>query len=173
MLQNEIWEDIKGYESYYQVSDLGRVKSLSRTTSHGHNKKERILIPGKTGSGYASVNLWKDSKRHNFSVHRLVAEAFIPNRCNLPEVNHKDGNKEFNFKTNLEWTTPSKNIQHSYDELGRKAAHGEAQGHAKLTEADILQIRDSTLTHKELAKIFNVVRQQISKIKSRQCWKHI
>ncbi|MBQ5900688.1 MAG: HNH endonuclease [Clostridia bacterium] len=92
----EQWKNIKGYEGFYQVSDLGRVKSLK----YG---KERVLVGIKDTHGYLMVRLCKDSKAKTCKVHRLVADAFIPNPNNLPQVNHKDENKGNNVVTNLEW----------------------------------------------------------------------
>ena len=102
---NEIWKDIEGYEGLYQISNLGRVKSLN------YNKRgfERIL-KNKTGSrGYFNVNLSKDGKSKNINVHRIVATHFIPNPDNLPQVNHKDENKQNNCVENLEWCTAEYN----------------------------------------------------------------
>lgn len=92
---NEIWRDIKVYEGLYQVSSLGRVKSL-RTNKI---KSNRIT------NGYYYVSLWKDNTEKQLKVSRLVAEAFIPNPDNLPCVNHKDENKLNNTVENLEWCT--------------------------------------------------------------------
>lgn len=94
---NEQWRDIAGYEGMYQVSDLGRVRSLK----YG---KVRVLRPGKNNNGYLRVNLKIDGSRKNFSIHRLVAQAFIPNYDESKnQVNHKDENKENNRVNNLEW----------------------------------------------------------------------
>ena len=108
----EIWKDIKGYEGKYQVSNLGNVKSLARFQQN-HSKlqkvKERILSQDSTGKECYNekfrkiVHLCKDGKVKNFYVSRLVAEAFLPNPDNLPEVNHKDCNVENNQVENLEW----------------------------------------------------------------------
>ena len=96
MTEEEIWCPVKNYESLYEVSDQGRVKSI------GYGK-ERILSPGKLQNGYLRVNLCKNGERKNLLVHRLVAQAFIPNPDNLPEVNHKDEDKDNNSVQNLEW----------------------------------------------------------------------
>ena len=94
----EEWRDIKGYEGLYQVSNLGRVKSLGNSKS----KKEKILKPY-SNIGYFHVILSKEGIHKNCRVHRLVAEAFIPNLNNYKEVNHKDEDKENNSSYNLEW----------------------------------------------------------------------
>ena len=117
----EEWRDIPGYEGYYQVSNLGRVKGLSRWING--NKQgyttEHILKEGKN-KGYCRVTLSVDTKHKNFSVHRLVAIAFIPNPNNYPQINHKDGNKANNIVTNLEWCNASQNNFHKFNVLGYK-----------------------------------------------------
>ena len=95
-MTEEIWCPIKGYENIYEVSDKGRVRSLKFG-------KERILKPGRDKDGYLQVNLWKNGENKMCKIHRLVAQTFIPNPDNLPEVNHKDENKENNSVQNLEW----------------------------------------------------------------------
>ena len=103
----EIWKDIPGYESLYQVSTLGRVKSLRRTVKrkNGYSLpiRERILKPRKDRYGYLNVVLQKEGKIKCMSIHRLVCEAFLPNQNNLPQVNHKDENPLNNNVENLEW----------------------------------------------------------------------
>ena len=99
----EIWKDIEGYEGLYQVSSWGRVKN-SRTG--------RVLKSGKDMYGYLFVNLYKNGKRTNYKVHRLVAQAFIPNPQNKPQVNHIDEDKENNYVENLEWSTAKENNNH-------------------------------------------------------------
>ena len=101
----EIWKDIKDYEGLYQVSNWGRVKSLN----YRHTGKEMVLQLNKTKYGYLLVCLYKDGKCKYFSVHRLVAEAFIPNPLNLPCVNHINENKQDNLVTNLEYCTTAYN----------------------------------------------------------------
>lgn len=110
-MENEIWKDIKDFQGLYQISNLGRVKSLPRTYKlHGFiTTKERILKFGITNKGYYYVNLSKNAKVNRQYVHRLVAQAFIPNPDNLLEVNHKDENPKNNNLENLEWCTHAYN----------------------------------------------------------------
>lgn len=111
MKKEEIWKDVKGYEGLYQVSSFGSVKSadtkLYHKTSWGnytyYNKKGKILKPYHNNKGYLIVNLYKDGKCKHFLIHRLVAEAFVPNLDNLPEVDHIDENKNNNIYSNLLW----------------------------------------------------------------------
>lgn len=104
----EQWKDIEGFEGLYQVSNKGRVKSL------GNNKlrKEKILKGGKGTCGHLLVHLCKDGKQAHKYIHRLVAQAFLPNPQNLPEVNHKDENPSNNQVSNLEWCDCKYNINY-------------------------------------------------------------
>jgi hypothetical protein len=119
----EIWKDINGYEGFYQVSNFGNVKSLSRLMWNGlafFKSKEKILKPNLTTSGYYSVQLLKDKVKKPFSIHRLVAKTFLEEIQGF-EVNHKDRNKLNNNIDNLEFTSHSDNIKHTYI-TGRKKA---------------------------------------------------
>lgn len=114
----EIWKDIEGYEDLYQVSNMGRIKSLERyKENHGKLQKveEKIKTMNIKNSGYQFVQLYKNNKYKNLMVHRLVAQAFIPNVDNKPQINHIDGNKLNNNVTNLEWCTNSENGKHAWD----------------------------------------------------------
>lgn len=104
----EIWKDVVGYEGYYQVSNLGRIKSLDRKRFNGKVmafRKGEIKIHTVLRNGYCSVRLSKDGIVKNMLVHRLVAIAFLENPHNLPQVNHKDEDKQNNRVDNLEWCT--------------------------------------------------------------------
>lgn len=111
----EVWKDVVGYEGLYQVSNLGRVKSLAKIDRLGRCYPERLKAQVNNGTGYLVVNLKHNGKQQMRSVHRLVAEHFISNELELPEVNHIDGNKFNNVVDNLEWCTHSENMQHAVD----------------------------------------------------------
>jgi len=115
-MKKEIWRDIAGYEGLYQVSNMGRVKSLERIITRKNGKKqtirERILKPRATPDGYLQLHLNKSGKRKFFFVHRLVCEAFHKNPKNKPCVNHIDENKANNTASNLEWCTYEENNNH-------------------------------------------------------------
>ena len=111
----EIWKDVVGYKGLYQVSNLGRVKSLPKYDCKGRFHPEKIKSQVNNGTGYMVVNLKHDGKQQMRTVHRLVAEHFIPNRLELSEVNHIDGDKTNNCSNNLEWCTRSENVRHAVD----------------------------------------------------------
>lgn len=113
MNNTEIWKDIEGYEGLYQVSNLGRVKSLPKQHGRRYWNNEFILKQNKSNNGYVCVILQKNKIKYRKSIHRLVASAFIPNFENKPQINHKDGNKLNNCIDNLEWVTASENQIHS------------------------------------------------------------
>ena len=114
----EIWKDIEGYNGDYQVSNLGRVKSLKKQI--GRKETERIMTPSTTYQGYSRVVLIRDKKPKIYSVHRLVAEAFIPKIEGKPIVDHLDGNRRNNKVENLRWCTFSENSQNSMKLKGSK-----------------------------------------------------
>jgi len=115
----EEWKAIEGYEGLYEVSNLGRVKSLVSWNGHRYINRKKILNPYKQQASknyYRSVvKLNKDGKKKDFKVHRIVAKAFIPNPQNKPIINHLDGNPLNNRVDNLEWCTQQENITHSIE----------------------------------------------------------
>ena len=121
---SEIWKPVPGFEGYYEVSNMGRVKSLSRVVnakSHGkpikRNTGDRIIKGGRTGRagcGYLRVTLCNGKEYKDFILHRLVAQVFIPNPNNLPCINHKDENPANNCVDNLEWCTHAYNDNYGH-----------------------------------------------------------
>lgn len=112
----EEWRDVKGYEGFYKVSNIGRVLSLKRKTTNEHIMKQHI-----NHDGYWEVNLCMNNKAKTCRVHRLVAEAFIPNPMNFPIINHKDENKLNNNYNNLEWCTVKHNTRYNNMHIRRMA----------------------------------------------------
>ena len=112
----EIWKPISGYEGFYEVSNLGRIRSLERIVecSDGRKRKikNRILKGSSYSGGYSGVTLHKDGCTKTANIHRIVAEAFVPNPLEKEEVNHKDENPSNNHATNLEWVTHKENINY-------------------------------------------------------------
>lgn len=110
--EKEIWKDVVGYEGYYQVSNIGNVRSCERVTSHGRIRKAQNMKIHKTNAGYFRVQLCKNGIRKKYHVHRLVALSFVDNPLNKPDVNHIDEDKTNNFVGNLEWCTAKENVNH-------------------------------------------------------------
>lgn len=172
----EEWRDIVGYEGKYQASYLGRFKSLSRFIDNGNGgyiSKSKILKANIDSDGYLLVSLCKNGKAEKLKMHRLVAQTFIPNPDNKPDVNHKavDGDKTNICVFNLEWNTRAENMKHAKE--NNFMAKGEKHVNSKLTEKDILEIRSSKLTHRELGVIYGVNRGTITKITNNYRWAHI
>lgn len=164
MTEQEIWKPIAGFEGCYEISNLGRVKSLARVSKDGkqlRNVPERILIQAKTN--YPSVSLWKAGKLKVIKVHRLVATAFIDNPEAKPEVNHIDADRFNNKVSNLEWVTRQENVTHAH--ANGLVAVGEACSYSKLTDSQALDIKSSRgVNQYELAKRYGVSQALISRI---------
>jgi hypothetical protein len=115
----EVWKDVVGYEGKYQVSNLGNVISLSREKvigSGSYTTEQKVLKQFRRGNGaYYCVNLYSRNRSKPTYVHRMVAEAFIPNPDNKPFINHIDGNKLNNVVSNLEWCTIAENTRHAWE----------------------------------------------------------
>ena len=122
----EEWKAIKGFEGAYEVSNLGRVKSLARKNLRGNNLKEKILRAGRNQCGYYYVTLCGASGHKQVSLQRLVAMAFIPNPNGWKYVNHKDENPANNQVDNLEWCTCQYNINYGNSPLKMRINRGRA-----------------------------------------------
>lgn len=174
----EIWKDVVGYEGLYQVSNLGRVRSLtkwiqSKGLKSSHLKSGVILTPQKTNLGYLRVGLYLNKKYKPHLIHRLMAIVFITNHLNKPQVNHINGIKSDNRLENLEWCTASENRIHSHVMGLQKPKCGEENHYAKLTNKDVLAIRSGKKRGYEYAKKYGVSGGTISLIRSRKTWAHV
>ena len=114
-LPGEEWRDIRGYEGFYRVSNMGRIFSLDRLTNKRRFIRSRIREHGADGGGYPKVELARDGTTVTVLIHRLVADAFVPNPLNLPIVHHKDENRLNSKASNLEWVTTQTNISDWFD----------------------------------------------------------
>lgn len=172
----EIFRPIKNYEGYYEVSNLGRVKSLAKEWSVGR-KGETILKAGKRKIGYDFVVLCVDKNKKYVSVHRLVAEHFCENPNSYNVVNHKDSDRQNNNASNLEWTTNSGNAKHGFDYGFRKGMKGVTNGGSILNTDKVIKIRELYYTKKysqsKIAEMFSIKQTQVSRIVLRKQWQHI
>jgi hypothetical protein len=177
----EVWIPVAGYERHYEVSSLGRVRSLPRLirTSRGHGVvlyKGRMLSPYQEPGRYAVVQLSACGRARTKYVHLLVAAAFVPNPNGKPTVNHRNGIKGDNRADNLEWATQSENNQHAHDTGLARSPRGELHRSAKVTAADIPVIRARIAageSYRTIAADYGVRYQSIQAIRSGRSWSHI
>lgn len=184
MINEEIWKPIKGYEGYYEVSNIGNVRSLDREIKI-NNKiwklKGKLLKKRIESNGYLAVVLFVDSNRNSQKIHRLVADAFIDNANNKKEVNHINFIKDDNRVENLEWVTRSENMKHAgvNGKLGgvKGMFVGSKSVRSKIKEEDVIEMRrlkENGLSSTQIQKIFpNLNARHIRDILNRIYWKHI
>jgi hypothetical protein len=155
-LSEPIWLDvgfcpIAGYECLYAVNRMGLVLSYPKK---GHKHSPKILKPRKHSCGYLRVSLSKDKVKTDHYIHRLVAEAYIPNLQNLPQVNHKNGNKQDNAADNLEWNTDADNLKHAFkmglttSKMFSEISLAQSRKNRKLSFGQAQQIRQLYHNHK-------------------------
>ena len=177
----EIYKPIVGYESSYEVSNYGNVRSLDRVTD-GIDKWDRdFRIRGKqikpwvAGTKYPTVELSINSKGKSYLVHRLLAIAHIPNPDNLPYVNHIDGNKLNNHISNLEWCTAGENIEHAFRTGLRRHLVGEDKKTNKVTAVDVINIwhvKGAMASHK-IGQLYGITGSTVRHIQNNQTWTHV
>jgi len=178
-LNGEIWRDIGGYERIYKVSNLGRIKALEKNRNGRWGSLrvicERILVCNVGDAGYKTIFLCGGEKRIRRSVHRLVAETFIPNPENKPAVNHINGIKTDNRVDNLEWATYSENNKHAYDIGLNNPINGELHKDAKITDDQAREIRYNCkeLSLREISNIYGIAQSTACWIRNGKSWKHI
>lgn len=184
MTEIEIWKSLKGiveYGDYYEVSNLGRVRSIDRRVANNSNSgrliKGQILKQQTDKDGYLRVTLRFHGKYKGQMVHRLVALAFIDNTENKPTVNHKDGNKKNNNVKNLEWSTHKEQINHADDNGLRVMPKGEESYNATLTDNEVVELfnlyKTGNYSQSELADRFNTTKSAIQGIIHGKSWKHL
>jgi NUMOD4 motif/HNH endonuclease len=161
---NEIWKPIKGYEGSYEVSNLGRVKSLARYRLGKSGGivpvKEKILTLKVLETGYVNVHL-RTGKSSYPTVHRLVAETFIPNVDNKPTVNHKDSNKQNNTITNLEWATHQEQAVHAV-EAGTMKVRGNTKYSPDFKREIYKYYLENSCSIRELSRKFGISQKSAS-----------
>lgn len=180
----EIWSPVVGYESLYEVSSFGNIKSLNRLTNNQYKAyflKGKQLSPATDKGGYKYVCLTDLNKKSKFKyVHRLMAESFLKPIPGKEFVNHIDGDKSNNYISNLEYVSKSENTIHAYSigkmGVGINVRAGSNNSHSVFTESDVMKIRNLHSKGENcfrLSKQFNVNNSTISRIIKRETWKHI
>lgn len=175
---DEIWKDIPGYEGYYQVSSLGRVRSCDRVVSGrwGKTQLKGCVLSLALSKGYYHASLNKLGKGLCKPVHKLVALAFIGVCPKGLCVNHIDGCKTNNHVFNLEYVTFSQNTNHAVSNNLINFRRGDSHRDAVLTSANVLEIRDLAVQgykDPDIAAIFGVARKTVYDVRTRRTWKHI
>jgi hypothetical protein len=178
----EIWKPVVGYEGHYEVSNLGRVRSVKPRITQMipcrikriKNWGPRVFKPQKLHEEYLQVCLSKNNIRKSKAIYKLVAMAFIPNPEKKPCVNHINGIKSDNRVENLEWVTYQENSDHAV-RTGLLDTRGEKNKNSKLTADDVRRIREmyGAYTGKQLAELFHVHYSNIGYILNRITWKHV
>lgn len=181
-LEEEVWRDISGFEGLYQVSNLGRIKTLiteryiNRWGGYYIKQDPKImklsLYTKIKSKMYYRIQLCKGKRYFHFTVHRLVADAFIPNPEEKPQVNHIDGNKLNNHVSNLEWVTDDENKKHA--KRSGMIWRGHSINTSKLEEDQVIEIRrlfdTGNYTKTDIAKMFKISVPATSSILKRENW---
>lgn len=177
----EEWRPIKDFEGIYEVSNLGKVKSLRRDVLSKHPNQLKLFVDERIlrlvrYQGYNRVYLYKDGVKHSKRVYRLVAEAFLPRIEGKNYVNHRDSDRANDCVSNLEWCTHEENIKHAREFGNARALKGSNMPQSKLTEIDVRKIKKRLKLghkHRDIAKDFGVSRGPICKISRGIGWRHV
>ena len=164
-MKDEIFKKVTVCDKY-SVSNYGRVR----------NDEKNIFLSPRDLRGYKRVSLWYNGKANDHRIHRLVAQAYLENKNNLPQVNHKDGNKDNNHYTNLEWCTSLHNNLHALEKGLRTGLKGETNSQAKITELEAIEIIKlilEGLSNIEIADMFNLHDRYVSLIRGKKRWTYL
>ena len=173
---SERWRSVEGLEGVYSISDRGR---LRRDVTSSNSKAGFVLKPFPRKSGYCCYTVWHLGKMRTPLVHRMVAQAFIPNPDGKPHINHRDGNKSNNSLENLEWCTAKENVKHAMEVLGwnpKMGDHPKGEKHykARLTQDQVDSIRArylaGTATQYAMAKEYGVSRKTVHSLIKGHSW---
>lgn len=181
----EIWKDVVEYEGLYQISSLGRLRSIDKIRdgfSYKNGKITKRFYKGKIikqsiiGYGYPSTAIMKNGTYKTVLIHRLVAKAFIENPENKLYVNHIDFNTRNNYFENLEWCTAFENIHHTMNHGRNRQLYGEENGHSKIKNNQIIDIfgmSENGISQYKIARHYGVHQSTINKILRRITYKKI
>lgn len=178
-LNEEMWTNMKGWEKFYRISSLGRISSLCKSARSiaWPRRVEKILKPylnSVTGYyAYVFSDWGRGGKDKRVNIHRLVATHFLPNPLNLPEVNHKDGDKKNNRIENLEWVSREQNIQHGFKNGLIKTLKGEKSHNCTLTNEQVLFIFNHNGSPRKLSRDLKMPYSKIASIRNGVSWNHI
>lgn len=156
----EIWKPVKDYENLYEVSNFGKIRSL---------KKNKLKTEQLSKNGYSVINLYVGKSIKREYLHRIVAQAFIPNLDNKPQVNHIDGNKQNNHVENLEWVTSNENLKHAY-KMGLRLPSSQ---NITLEQVKYIKQNPKNLSRKQLAKELNISYWSICNIYQGRTFKEV
>ena len=172
-IESEIWIPITGYEGFYEISNMGRIKGIDRVDCMGQFRKTKISKQCFDKNKYLLISLSRDRIDKTFRVHRLVGFHFIPNPENKKEINHKKGIKTDNRASELEWSTNKENIHHSISIGIKRSIKGESNPGAIINQELALKIFNYQGKLRHVASHFNIDKQIVSRIKRGLNWSHV
>jgi len=176
IMERERWLPVVGYEGFYEVSDAGRVRSVTRTIRYSDGRVRTYpsaIRKSQTSAYYLTIDLKRNGKKQKYCIHALVAESFIGPRPIGKQVAHNDGNGFNGFLKNIRYATP---VENDADKIRHGTRpRGEKNGHAKLTETMVAEIRSrcaSSHNQRAIASDFCITQSEVSRINTGHRWRH-